>query len=248
MPTTEVTATVETTTNYGQFRYLQANRDRNRAHVERLKQAISDNPQIMEVMPILVNENMEIIDGQHRFLAAKELGMPVTYTMVPGLTVDDAREMNILHKNWDVMDYAESYASTGQRAYQQYIDLRDTYRISHSIALMYIYNHAGRTDNTGVFKAFREGTMEIEDLNDTKHKLDLLTELTQEYPSLNTREFAYSYLKALNVEGFEPERFKQKMAEVGEIKRYRLISDYLRAMEDVYNHRVQIETRRLRLY
>ena len=84
------------TTDYKRFKFLINNRQTARNHINRLKDAITKNPDILSVQPILVNEKMEIIDGQHRFTAASELGLPIHYTVVKGLDISTARDMNVL--------------------------------------------------------------------------------------------------------------------------------------------------------
>lgn len=46
--------------------------------------------------PILVNEKMEIIDGQNRFFASKALGKPIYYIIKNGYGI---REVRILNSN-----------------------------------------------------------------------------------------------------------------------------------------------------
>ena len=53
------------TRDYDKFKLLEENRTVSKSHVNKLKIAIGDNPNIMRAQPILVNEDMEVIDGQH---------------------------------------------------------------------------------------------------------------------------------------------------------------------------------------
>ena len=59
--------------DYSQFKYLGGNRDI--THSKKLLESITQNGYFN--VPILVNENMEIIDGQGRFEALKMLGLPI---------------------------------------------------------------------------------------------------------------------------------------------------------------------------
>ena len=61
---------VHTTTDYFLFKPINGNRNINRLHLSRLKKSIEEN-YLFTV--IIVNENYEIIDGQHRFECIKEL-------------------------------------------------------------------------------------------------------------------------------------------------------------------------------
>lgn len=111
---TRQVATVQETRDYARFSLMELNRDVNRQHVERLKKSFERD---YLLAPILVNENFEIVDGQHRFTAAKELGLPVRYVVANGYTIDHVKMLNHEGKNWNVMDHFMSYAKAGLPAY-----------------------------------------------------------------------------------------------------------------------------------
>lgn len=77
------------TTDYDKFVIVDGNRIID--HVEHIKQSMKEH-----YVPnaILVNEKFEILDGQNRFKAQKELGKPVRYIVEEGLGIVDARAMN----------------------------------------------------------------------------------------------------------------------------------------------------------
>ena len=70
---------VQTSSDYAKFKTLIGNRKPNELHIKRL---ISSFKERYLFSPILVNEKMQIIDGQHRFLSAKELNLPINYLVV----------------------------------------------------------------------------------------------------------------------------------------------------------------------
>ena len=77
--------------------------------------------------PILVNENMEIIDGQSRYQALVELGMPIEYKVITGLDLGDCRTMNKYNTAWVSADFVESYAAEGNVNYIRLKNLKDTF-------------------------------------------------------------------------------------------------------------------------
>lgn len=241
------TATIQSTTDYDQFRFLEANRVQYRGHVEKLKSAFEEIGNLTQVQPILVNDRHEIIDGQHRFTACKELGLPIFYTTVPGLGVHEARSMNILHRNWTSDDYARSYANSGDSSYQRYMKLREDYGLSHSVLLAYIN---GVDNRKGIFSNFREGTLSFtpEQEKDTRKRLDMLMEI-EEYTHLaRERGFAMAFLKALGSEQYDHSEMVRKISLHGHIlRRYAILEDNLRQIEEVYNFGRR-EGNRVRLY
>jgi len=75
------------------------------------------------ISPIIVNEQMIVIDGQNRLLHSKEAGVPVEYIIKEGLTEDDIVRMNTVQKPWSLTNYIEAYANQGSNEYEKLIDL-----------------------------------------------------------------------------------------------------------------------------
>lgn len=99
---------MEQTTNYDQFKSITANREVNNSHVNRLVKAIAKK-NLLHLNPILCNENLEVIDGQHRLEAAKILQLPIWYNMDSNVSEDDIASINSNSKNWSQIDYINYY-------------------------------------------------------------------------------------------------------------------------------------------
>lgn len=67
---------INKTKNYDQFKTTNLNREKgiDRNRVEWLKNQIQRR-NLLDMCPIIVNSNMEIIQGQHRWLLQKNLGL-----------------------------------------------------------------------------------------------------------------------------------------------------------------------------
>lgn len=232
---------VQETTDYDQFHMMDANRETSRGHIEMLKGEFEKRGNLTRVQPILVNENFFIVDGQHRFMAAKELNEPVYFTQVPGLTVGDARAMNATHRPWSVDDYARSYAYTGRKPYQRYLQLRETYEIGHSITLIFIYHG----ESEGAFKDFRNGGLVIPDEQLTVSKLDKMSELQEVLPFKINREEASALQRIFNHPNYSQKRMVAKAQALADqyIRHFASEGEYLRAFEEMYNHNQGDDTR-----
>lgn len=103
------------TNNYDVFKKLGGNRLINQKNVD----TIIKNIEVNGVLPtiVIVNEKMEIIDGQHRVEAFKRLGINVMFQIFEGLDLDDCIAMNISGKKWSLIDYVHSYAEQGSEDY-----------------------------------------------------------------------------------------------------------------------------------
>lgn len=76
------------------------------------------------VAPIVVNENMVIIDGQHRWLAHTMAKTPIKYIVMPGLNDGDITRMNTLQKPWSLANWIEAYANEAREEYVKLFDLK----------------------------------------------------------------------------------------------------------------------------
>lgn len=102
------------------FKSINGNRVPNLQHIRRLTDSLKFHG--MKCNPILVNEKMEVIDGQHRLQAAKNVNTFVYYIVVNGYKLEEVHTLNLNQKNWTKRDYMEGYADMG---IESYIKLRE---------------------------------------------------------------------------------------------------------------------------
>jgi hypothetical protein len=69
---------IQKTKDYDIFKHVKFNREKNKRHIDSIKRIIQEE-NLLHMHPILVNEKMEVVDGQHRLEAAKDLGLEVFY-------------------------------------------------------------------------------------------------------------------------------------------------------------------------
>ena len=89
------------TNDYSIFSILKGNRSINKAHLSRLKKSIEEESLIV---PIIVNEKYQIIDGQNRYNCWKELEMPIYYIQVDGYGLKQVQRLNSNVRNWSLKD------------------------------------------------------------------------------------------------------------------------------------------------
>lgn len=73
--------------------------------------------------PIIVNKDYHIIDGQHRILAAKKLGIHVWYIMQENACEENIKDCNVNQKNWTHQDYIDFYAQRNFEPYKEFLSL-----------------------------------------------------------------------------------------------------------------------------
>lgn len=236
---------VKSTKSYELFRFIDANRDVNEGHVNNLKKSIEEFG-YYDHEPIVVNEKFEIIDGQNRFTACEELGLPIIYVMVEGLSIADARNMNIKRRNWSLEDYAKSYARSGDKSYQRFLELADEYELGYSQVVSCVTNG---THPRNFFTKFRAGefTLDEEGVEIAKKNLDQLSSI-MEVTGKMSKAMASAFIAAFNRVGYDHARMVKKLVLYGTmLQNFSGVKENLRQLEDLYNLRQTDETK-LRFY
>ena len=88
---------IYSTTEYGVFNKLRGNRSVNELHVRRLVEAIKEKD--LQI-PIIVDHDMNVLDGQHRLDAYKIVGNPITYIIKDKFELQDVRNVNSVNRKW----------------------------------------------------------------------------------------------------------------------------------------------------
>lgn len=242
----------KSTTDYKQFKILTSNRRVSKAHVRTLLRSMESHPDLFQYRPILINKNMFIIDGQHRFTAAQQLGVPVWYVEAPDMTIADTQAMNQNQRNWTPLDFARSFAAVGNKDYQTYIKFREDYphfehAVTHNI-LTGVYS--GSTAKGGIAGRFKTGEFKVsEDLEEASNLADQLEELFEiVYPKVGGRSATLltALLRMMRNPDYDQDQMVKHLKEQQDIKYRPNTKEYLRDMEDVYNFNMKIN--RLRFF
>ena len=120
--------------------------------------------------PIIVNDGMEIIDGQNRFMARRFLGLPIHYIVQDSYGPAEMRLYNNDSKNWTKNDFIQSYATEGRGAYELLQQLYINYpRLSKAVIDQCAFGGlAGRAN----IKVIADGQMQTIDFDACTRILD----------------------------------------------------------------------------
>lgn len=105
------------TSEYSKFSFIPGNRPISEKKVSSYAQMIVDGyPQ--EEAPILVTEKLEILDGQHRLMAARRMGTPVAF-IISQKSADSSAMVDINKgaSSWKIEDYVQYFSHRGNIHY-----------------------------------------------------------------------------------------------------------------------------------
>jgi len=103
------------TKDYKLFNNFKENRDIRWSHVQKIVNWI--RKQDLRI-PIVIDENMHIIDGQHTLEARKKLKLEIYYIIENNATAHASIVVhNAQRKNWVLLDYIDFYTRSGNKDY-----------------------------------------------------------------------------------------------------------------------------------
>jgi hypothetical protein len=229
------------TKKYHLFSIMDGNRPIDDKHVENIVASILEK-NLLHINPIVVNEDYEIIDGQHRFTAAKILETFIYYIVEPGLRLTDVQQINTNMKNWNYNDYINSHAIKGNKEFIKLKTFFDKYKKKIQISTALILLFRGNTNGKTMDYSIKKGDITFKD-EDIKFAEDLLslvefiffsTKINQVY----SRSFLTALLRLKTESKFEDEIFKKKLEfQAGKIKPGMNKQEYIGLLLDIYNFR-----------
>ncbi len=232
------------TTDYSKFKSIRGNRDLNRAHVARLANHIK-RKNLLPFYPVLVNENMEVIDGQHRIAAAKALGMEVSYVRVNGLRIEDVMAVNTASKEWGINDFVEAYVKLGVEDYKKLKEFKEKYNLPVTMAAQLLAKPDGKvpTGGTDLGSNIRSGTYIIADeekATELAEQLNILNEFT-DFRATSDRHLMRALWHLYTVAEFDFGRLEQKLrSNQLKLEKQGELKYYILKIEEAYNHNAKI--------
>jgi len=225
------------TKNYNLFKLLDSNREPNQRILNKLEKSIKD---IGIQIPIIVNTENQIVDGQHRFWTLQKLGYVVPYIISKAWKKDNHTiEINNTSSNWTSLDYANFQMRKGnldvKKALQQsYIWQKETnnkFKIINGLELIV----SGKS-YSGIKIKLKNG-LYISDLK-TANKIFQILKVMNEYPR-KTSAFAAKFVRATKMFFYDHKKINilaiRKMCRENYILSYNNELDTLEYLTDIYN-------------
>jgi hypothetical protein len=234
---------VYVTKNLGMFSSIDGNRVPNLIHVKRLTDSLRKYG--MKCNPILVNEKLQVIDGQHRLLAAKEVQSEVYFIIIPGSNLTDVHTLNLNQKNWSRKDFMEGYANMGVIPYiklRDFVKKNDDYSFNDCVSLCSNTSTvASTTSSSGNRKSsykntIEEGTWLGRDFGLGQEWANKIRMIKPYYVGYNRTIFVGTMITLLSNKNFDYSEFMHKLR----IQPTALVDcanreQYKTLIEDIYN-------------
>jgi hypothetical protein len=233
---------VHVTFDYNLFKLHNSNRPPN--HWPKIAKSLKkkDMSRYVPIIVIVADNGYIIIDGQGRYFACMELGLPIYYIISESVGIEDIATFNTGQENWKPLDYLNFYATQGKPDYirvKKFLSDFTNMRIQYLLTLW----QGGKDRSSTGSEIFKQGLYPFPEEARKKAALvsQMLTAIENNVPREEVKN-KYSLASALGSLSLNPE-FKPNRL-IQQIKKYPYVfraqadqSHYKQILEKVYNYR-----------
>lgn len=113
---------IQQSADYKKFKTIKGNRVISPKKVSKIVNDVNKGLNLFPYCPLVVSQNADgtfnIIDGQHRFTAAKELKHPIHFVVAHNIELRDIARMNSNTDKWKYADFMNCYIDLGIKDYE----------------------------------------------------------------------------------------------------------------------------------
>lgn len=235
------------------FKILKGNRNLNLPHIDRLAKSIQENGTILQ--PIVVNENFEIIDGQHRLEAAKKCKSIIYYIKVIGYDLKTAIVLNVNASNWSTIDYVRSFCERGYEDYIKLLQLHDSNK-DFSIMICAELSHVNGLNHVTLYKQLdrpntdiiKRGLFLYDINNNAEYIFEAMRKINGVIVESKTTLFCRAIKKCLDNKDFHLDQFVKKcLTHPNQYRKSSKLGIVIANIEHIYNFNVKNNKTRIYL-
>lgn len=227
---------IQSTTDYDKFKFINENRALTESHVNKLMESIQFSNKL-ELNPVIVDKDMNVIDGQHRIMAASRLNLPVYYLVDEDPSGQEIIFLNNVKKKWSLENYLNYWVNKKSQQYLHLKEMCDTYEITcgHALALQ------GK-DTGDNFESFRTGGYCFEITEKNLIVLEAFVKLREFYEEIGVKlAINTKLIRAIKIFFSNPdislERFFEKLSKCQySIPRRISIEECIKIFVSIYNY------------
>ncbi len=229
--------TIHETKNYNQFKFLDSNRKPNQNIINRLVKSIKANG--LQI-PIVLNPDGFIVDGQHRFWALQTLGYTIHYIVSKTWKNDSHTiEINNTGRRWTAMDFANYASANGNLDVEKAMQIaerweKDTHkRLRPTTALEILME--GRT-HAGLLTRLKRMTYKI-DVERGMQVFDTLNEMSKH--KMKASPFSARITRAIKIMNHDYDDLNEEIIEImctdNFVANYNKENDQLEYLTTIYD-------------
>lgn len=211
------------------------------AHISALKKSMKESG-FMQSQPIIVNEAMKIVDGHHRFISAKELGIPLYYKVIPDADLYHFAKATSVVKRWSSHDWAEYHANSGDDDFIKLKGLMTEFDLRLSVAVPLAEGLSTR-DRSSTLEKMRDKKFKVASWGDAFKRAKMLREVRAVSAKTgNMVSYHNAWVAVSRHERYNHQHFMGKLRKYVSFIREEPTSNlFIEAILNVYNYRTRKE-------
>ena len=142
---------------YDQFKTLKGNRAINQKKIAKIIKDIESGFNMLPFCPIVVDNEMNVIDGQHRLQVSIKLQENVYYVICKPTTLPQVAKLNSRTERWKTEDFINCYIEQGVKDYETLKDFLNLYKLPKFVTLSLLQENLVTSNTTIINEAFENG-------------------------------------------------------------------------------------------
>ena len=242
---------VYVTKDYHLFGFIKGNREINPTNLNNITESLKKK-QVLESTIIIGVDDVsndgkpdKIIEGQHRFTACSELGLPVSFIIREDFDIEVMEKslsivelLNTASKTWDITNFMYSKCLLGIEPYILYNKLFEKYNLFEHENILSIINKYKGDYKYVWFQQFKEGELLLtnEMYEQVDRDLSILDSMTPSIINSGKRQYIKALTNIVYTPNLDINRLVEKMLKFGELPVSKTIDKcYEIIVKDVYN-------------
>lgn len=229
---------IYSTTDYDQFKFLEANRTVNPRHLAELIGKIREK-NLLKDLPIIVNDKMEVMDGQHRLNAARELAVPIYYKISNEFVPEDIASVNSSGRGWILQDYLDFHIAQNNANYiklNKFV-MENNINLYTAIGLL---SGASAQPGSVLIKDFENGKFTYKNEQHAKKVLKMRDDFKNYFTAANSKMFLNALSRISKNEKYDHKRMIEKLNyNWQKLTKAADVNSYVKMLEQIFNFKAR---------
>jgi hypothetical protein len=242
MKHTESEVKIYMTHEYSAFSRIKGNRALNTTKIKKMVRDINHGLNFLSDFPLVTNVvdgKLDIVDGQHRYEAAKQTKKPIYYIIrKQRIELDKVARINSIQEKWKPKDFIECYIEKGNKHYKALAEFQEMYYLPLSVSLNLLYygvtgNDAGASDDLQTL--FHRGEFEVKHMKQAREIAEACRKFSC-FNGWNSRPFVLAISKVLEADVCDFDELVDKFsADPKQMNKHQNVKACLVNLEHIYN-------------
>lgn len=231
------------TREYSRFKNIWGNRELSQSKIKKLTNDIVNGLDMLRYCPIIVDDQMNVIDGQHRLWVAKQLKSNIWYVIADKKNLHEIAKINSAVERWKVKDFINCYCTLANENYKTLEAFMSKNNVNATIAINLLAAGVINT-NSGTAatskETFEAGQFKVKFEKDANELMALVSKF-HGYKGYNSRSFIEAIQRIKRANKCDMDRLIENFQTNMKIMDGALsVKQIIVKLEEIYNHKKSI--------